>query len=41
VLLDLILSPYLMNKNGIGTNASETKANKLFPQPSPNAAYIF
>lgn len=41
VLLALILSPYLMNKNGIGTRANDTNANKLLPHPSPKAAYIF
>ena len=40
VLFALIRSPYLINKKGIGTNASAMKPSSEFPHPYPNCAYI-
>ena len=40
VLLARILSPNLMNKNGIGTISSDINPNMLFPHPYPIFLYM-
>ena len=41
MLLFLIRSPYLMNKNGIGMSARAMNPSSEFPHPYPNCAYIY